>query len=132
MHMVGCVYAWNFGTKFFLRRGECKTRENSNFLKKGKIVISVKIRNFYRSRMTKRTFSLKSSHEIELPRRISLDSEVVGISRFSRRGVSDDTWQGKMIPYGTIRERHLAKPCGPLERMAHNEPCVGKGIPWPI
>ena len=42
MHMVGCVYACNFGTKFFLRRGECKTRENSNFLKKGKIVISVK------------------------------------------------------------------------------------------
>ena len=23
----------NFETKFFLRRGECKTRENSNFLK---------------------------------------------------------------------------------------------------
>ena len=31
----------------------CKTRENSNFLKKGKIVISVKIQNFSRSRMTK-------------------------------------------------------------------------------
>ena len=31
MHVVGCVCAWNFGTKFFLRRGECKTRENSNF-----------------------------------------------------------------------------------------------------
>ena len=43
MHVVGCVCAWNFGTKFFLRRGECKTRENSNFLKKSKIVISVKI-----------------------------------------------------------------------------------------
>ena len=82
MHMVGCVYAWNFGTKFFLRRGECKTRENTNFIKKGKIVILVKIQNFYRSRMTKKIFSLKSSHEIELPRRISLDSEVVGISRF--------------------------------------------------
>ena len=25
----------------------CKTRENSNFLKKGKTVISVKIRNFF-------------------------------------------------------------------------------------
>ena len=35
MHVVGCVCAWNFRTKFFLRRGECKTRENSNFLKKG-------------------------------------------------------------------------------------------------
>ena len=34
MHMVGCVYAWNFGMKFFLR-GECKTRENSNFSQKG-------------------------------------------------------------------------------------------------
>ena len=32
----------------------CKTRENSNFWKKGKIVISVKTRNFSRSRMTKR------------------------------------------------------------------------------
>ena len=104
MHMVGCVYAWNFETKFFLKRGECKTQENSNFLKKGKIVISVKIRNFSRSRMTKRIFPLKSSHEIKLPHRISLDSEVVGISRFSMRGVSDDTWQGKDMPYGTIRE----------------------------
>ena len=54
----------NFGTKFFLRRGECKTRENSNFLKKGKIVISVKIRNFSRSRMTKRISPLESSREI--------------------------------------------------------------------
>ena len=53
--------------------------------------------------MTKRTFSLKFSREIELPRRISLDSEVVGISRFSRRGVSDDTWQGKEIPHGTSK-----------------------------
>ena len=91
MHMVGCVYVWNFGTKFFLRRGECKTRENSSFLKKGKIVILVKIRKFSRSQMTKRTFPLKSSREIELPCRISLDFEVVGISRFSRCGVSDDT-----------------------------------------
>ena len=65
MHIVGCVCAWNFGTKFFLRRGECKTRENSNFLRKGKIVISVKkIRNFSRSRMTKRTSPLNSSREI--------------------------------------------------------------------
>ena len=43
MHVVGCVCAWNFRTEFFLRRGECKTRENSNFMKKSKIVISVKI-----------------------------------------------------------------------------------------
>ena len=47
MNMVGCACAWNFGTKFFLRRGECKTRENSNFLKKGKIVISVKNMEFF-------------------------------------------------------------------------------------
>ena len=33
MHVVGCVCAWNFGMKFFLRRGECETPENSNFLK---------------------------------------------------------------------------------------------------
>ena len=68
MHVVGCVYSWNFGTKFFLRRGECETLENSNFLKKGKIVISVKIRNFSRSRMTKRTSPLclaKSSYHVE-------------------------------------------------------------------
>ena len=64
MHMVGCVCAWNFGTKFFLRRGECETLENSNFLKNGKIVISVKILNFSRSRMTKLTSSLESSREI--------------------------------------------------------------------
>ena len=31
----------------------CKTREISNFWKNGKIVISVKIRNFFRSRMAK-------------------------------------------------------------------------------
>ena len=42
----------------------CKTRENSNFLKNGKIVISVKIRNFSRFRMTKRTSPLRSSREI--------------------------------------------------------------------
>ena len=64
MHMVGCVCAWNFGTKFSLRRGECETPRKSNFLKKGKIIISVKIRNFSRSRMTKRTSPLKSSREI--------------------------------------------------------------------
>ena len=42
----------------------CQTRENSNFLKNGKMVISVKIRNFSRSRMMKRTSPLKSSREI--------------------------------------------------------------------
>ena len=41
-----------------------KPRENLIFSKRGKIVISVKIRNFSRSRMTKQTFSLKSSCEV--------------------------------------------------------------------
>ena len=31
----------NFGTKFLLKRGDCKTRENPIFSKKGKIIISV-------------------------------------------------------------------------------------------
>ena len=64
MHVVGCVCALNFGTKFFLRREECKTRENSNFLKKDKTVILVKIQNFSRSRMMKRISSLESSRNI--------------------------------------------------------------------
>ena len=50
--------------EYHLRRGECNTRENSNVLKKGKMVISVKIRNFSRSRIMKRTSPLESSHEI--------------------------------------------------------------------
>ena len=64
MHVVVCVCVWNFGTKFFLRRGECETPRKLNFLKKGKIVILVKIQNFYRSRMTKRTLPLELSREI--------------------------------------------------------------------
>ena len=64
MHVVGCVCAWNFETKFFLRMGECETPRKSNFLKKGKIIISVQIRNFSRSRMTKQISPLESSHKI--------------------------------------------------------------------
>ena len=64
MHVVGCVCVWNLGTKFFLRRGECETPENSNFLKNDKIVISVKIQKKIRYRMTKRTSPLESSREI--------------------------------------------------------------------
>ena len=46
LHMhVSDVIVQNFGTKFLLR-GECKTRENSNFWKKGKILISVKNHKF--------------------------------------------------------------------------------------
>ena len=62
--MCFVVIVQNFETKFFLRRGECKTRENSNFLKKGKTVISVKTRNFSRSQMTKRISPLESSREV--------------------------------------------------------------------
>ena len=54
----------NFGTKFFLRREECKTRENFNFLKNGKLVISIKIQIFSKSQMTKRNSSLESSLKI--------------------------------------------------------------------
>ena len=62
--------------------GTCKTRENSNFLKNGKIVISVKIRNFFKSRMTKQTSLLESSREIYLTSRISSNFETVEIYTF--------------------------------------------------
>ena len=42
--MCMCV---EFRDEFFLRRGECKTRENSNFLKNGKIVISAENPKFF-------------------------------------------------------------------------------------
>ena len=42
----------------------CEIPENPDFLRKDKMVISVKIRNFFRSRMTKRTSPLESSREI--------------------------------------------------------------------
>ena len=78
MHVVGCVCAWNFGTKFFLRKGECETVRKSNFLEKGQNRnFGKKIRNFSRSRMTKRTSPLESSHEIQLTRQFSSNSETV-------------------------------------------------------
>ena len=43
---------------------KCKTLKKSNFLKNGKMVISVKIQKFSRSQMTKWTSPLESSHEI--------------------------------------------------------------------
>ena len=54
-------YKQNEGLDYFIC---CKTLENSNFLKNDKMVISVKIRNFSISRMTKRTSPLESSREI--------------------------------------------------------------------
>ena len=53
-----------FRDEILLRRGECETPRKYNFLKNGKMVILVKIRNNSRSRMTKRTSPLESSHEI--------------------------------------------------------------------
>ena len=53
-----------FRDKNLLRRGECETPRKSNFLKKGKMVISIKIKNFSKSRMMKRTSSLESSRGI--------------------------------------------------------------------
>ena len=41
MH-VSFAIVQNFGMKFLLRSEECKTRENSNFLKNGKTVIRSK------------------------------------------------------------------------------------------
>ena len=53
-----------FRDEILLMGEECKTRENSNFLKTSKMVISVKIQNFSRSRMMKQTSPLESSHGI--------------------------------------------------------------------
>ena len=49
---------------YFKGEENVKPRENPNFLKKGKMVISVKIENFSRSRMMKQTSPLESSYEI--------------------------------------------------------------------
>ena len=62
MHMIFCD-CMKFWDEIFLRE-ECKTRENSNFLKKGKMVISVKTQNFSRSWMMKQTSPFESSSEI--------------------------------------------------------------------
>ena len=53
-----------FRDKILLRGGECETPENPDFLRNDKMVISVKIRNFSRSRMAKRTSLLESPREI--------------------------------------------------------------------
>ena len=63
MHVSRCDCT-EFRDEILFKEGECKTRENSNFLKNGKIVISVKIQNFSRSRITKQTSPLESSREI--------------------------------------------------------------------
>ena len=64
MHVIVCICVCEFQDKILLRGGECEAPENSNFLKNGKMEISVKIRNFSRSRMTTRITPLSSSREI--------------------------------------------------------------------
>ena len=106
------VIVLNFGTKFLFRRGECKTRENSKFWKKGKIVISItkllmrlKILNlFSRSRMMKRISPLESSREIYLARKISQNSKTVGADTFyeaSQLGCSKSIFDATKVTYNT-------------------------------
>ena len=56
-----------FRDEILLRGGgggglECETPRNPDFLRKDKMVISVKIRNFSTSQMTKRISQLESYH----------------------------------------------------------------------
>ena len=53
-----------FRDEILLRGEKCETPKKPDFLRKDKMVISVKIQNFSRSRMTKRTSPLESSREI--------------------------------------------------------------------
>ena len=64
MHVIVYICVCEFRDEILLRGGECEGPENSNFLKKGKMVISVKIRNFSRSRMTTQIAPLSLSREI--------------------------------------------------------------------
>ena len=63
MHVI-CCDCTKFRDEILLRGEECKTRENSNFLKNGKMVILVKIQKFSRSRNKKRTSPLELFREI--------------------------------------------------------------------
>ena len=72
----------------------CKTWVNLNFSEKGqngKLSLQYKLQNwnFSRSRMTKWTSPLDLSHEIYLPRLISLNSETIRFVRFSGRWAFD-------------------------------------------
>ena len=58
------MYLLRLSYSYYYQMHHCKTWENSNFLKKGKTVISVKSRNFSRSWMMKRISPLESSCEI--------------------------------------------------------------------
>ena len=64
MHVIVCICVCEFRDEILLRGGECEAPENSNFLKMGKMVISVKVRNFSRSQMMAQDIPLSSSREI--------------------------------------------------------------------
>ena len=66
---IGChvrgIYTWRCGSnERSSSNRNCETPRKSNFSKKGKIIILVKIRNFSRSWMMKRISPLESSREI--------------------------------------------------------------------
>ena len=63
--------------------GQCETSRKFQFFEKEQNRnFGKKIQNFSKSRMTKQISPLESSHEIWLPRRISSNSETVGIYTF--------------------------------------------------
>ena len=47
VHVIAYGCELEFRDEILLKGGECKTRENSNFLRKGKTVISVKNPEFF-------------------------------------------------------------------------------------
>ena len=64
MHMIVCICVCEFRDEIILRGGKCEAPEKFEFLKKGKMIISVKIQNFSRSRTMMRDIPLSSSREI--------------------------------------------------------------------
>ena len=126
--LENCKTCENFKFKIFKNKGEgggSKTVIYRNSPEKNW--------DFSRSRMMKRIAPLESSHEILLPNRISLNSEIVRISRISRQlGVGrhmashvDDTWRAMWMTHG--------EPCGDTwQAMCHNawqrHACVTHGM----
>ena len=110
-----------FRDEILLRGGGCETPRNLDFLRKDKMVISIKIRNLSISQMMKRTSPLESSREIYLPRRISSNSETVGISRFLRHREGYRTlgtfWVAQEVPHVKLWESQTLSSSG--EHMGH-------------
>ena len=63
-HIICRIHFMSLTLYFLYLYTGCETSKNPDFLRKDKMVISVKIQNFSRSRMTKRTSPLESSREI--------------------------------------------------------------------